>query len=402
MLLNVCVMLLISGFASMVQLAMAVGTSHHLPPLPLVAQTTQTMLSQAHSPVSTPLDVSTLLDSARSWIGLGSSMANDGSSSSSSKSNLLAQPVSTHIYADFFLYVQAACYITILQASLLLAASISVVTYVDVLLLRTLDWWRLEMQTDDKFLGFGRLLTSLLKEWLPRPRHWWASIDVQQHDFLDVPAALFLFWSYTAVINFLSDYLPYWLCKAMVLGYIWRMSTPIARPRQQARLVAAVCLATKLLCAYTDVPMPPSAYAFISRLGLLSCLEPEPTDEDLHSLHQDVIVVGGVVGWSVIATFAAAAAAVIFCVAYAWRFGRFAWKLGSKVLRVPLQAVWYVVSAVLNRSSSLIVMVGAAEMTAAFTVAQWWRVRRAKLHVRFKYVRRIWRRTGGNLGTFLW
>jgi hypothetical protein len=75
---------------------------------------------------------------------------------------------------------------------------------------------------------------------------------------------------------------------------------------------------------------------------------------------------------------------------------------GLGLFTAAFAAVCRAFSPVTNAGRRVLVMVGAAEMLAVSAVAQWWRAQRAKLHVKYKYVRRIWRRTGGDVGPFLW
>jgi hypothetical protein len=65
-----------------------------------------------------------------------------------------------------------------------------------------------------------------------------------------------------------------------------------------------------------------------------------------------------------------------------------------KVIGAPLEAVG-------RRIGGLLVFVGAVEMTTVSAAAQWCRAHQAKLHLKYKYVRRIWRRTNGNFGAFM-
>jgi hypothetical protein len=187
-----------------------------------------------------------------------------------------------------------------------------------------------------------------------------------------------------------SDYLSYWLCKALFLGFCWQTMLPIARPRQKTHLAAALWLATKLLCACTDLPLPASTPKALRVLGLLSCLAPKPTDEALDRTYDaSWVVVSYLLMWLMVAV-CLVLKLVCVVVVYAWR-----------TLKAVLAAVSCVFS-VVSRSSSLLVMLGAAEMLAVSAVAQWWRAQHSKLHIKYKYVRRIWRRTGGDVGPFLW
>jgi hypothetical protein len=394
---------------------MALGTSQ-LVPLPVFAHTLNAMLGEVHRP-NTSSDTPTFLEAGHIWTRLSSSTA-----SNSIKANTPAEPVETSVYADVYLYVQALCYAVDVLAIVLLAASISIVTYVEALLLRLVQWIRLVVNSmlPDSPSTSKSLWDILLPdhgmpihEVLPRYKHWWSSMDTQQHDIMCVERGLADIQMYVSVVQHASThYLPYWLCKALMLGYCWLLMPPIARPRQKARILAALWLAAKLLCAYTDVPLPASGPRTLRVLGLLSCLAPPSADEDVQSVWGVVVLVATfVLMWWVAAInvvlqlafdgFCHALIKALRAVAFLIR----CWRKTANVVRSPLRAVLAGVSCVCSvvaKGSSLLVMLGAAEMLAVSAVAQWWRAQRAKLHVKYKYVRRIWRRTGGNVGSFLW
>jgi hypothetical protein len=276
------------------------------------------------------------------------------------------------------------CYLVIVQATLLLAASISVVTYVDALLLR----FAKRIWSDNPYgalwdvllPGHGMPLHSRLQ----RYQQWWLGMDFQEWDIVDVLRGLIELRGYVVVVQHaFTDYLPYWLRKAIILVYFLSWP-PLSRPRHRARILAALWCATKLLCACTDLPLPASAPRTLLVLGLLSCIAPKPSDE-VHATATHVLK-----------------ASVVLCFVAGVLVYHLVKFRGLWALKAVLAAVCRCFSPFANAGSSVLVMVGAAEMLAVSAVAQWWQAQRSKLHVKYKYVRRIWRRTGGDVGPFLW
>jgi hypothetical protein len=183
----------------MAQLAMALGTSH-LVPLPVFAHSLNAMLVEVHRPGTSTSDAPTFLEAGHIWTRLSSSTARN-----SIKANTPAEPVETSVYADAYLYVQSLCYLVIVQATVLLAASISVVTYLDGVLLGFVQWRRVVSAKDlpDDFSLRGEavwndllLVYGRFHEVFPRYKQWWLSIDIQQQDVMRVCCDLAGFWMY--------------------------------------------------------------------------------------------------------------------------------------------------------------------------------------------------------------
>jgi hypothetical protein len=212
------------------QLAMAVGTSHFVP-LPVFTHTLTALLGEAHRRETHTSDALTCLEAGDSVAGLGSSTA-----SNSINANMLAEPLETPVYADVYLYVQALCYLVIVQATVLLAASISVVTYLDSLLLRFPKWiWSDNPYSAvwDVFLpGHGMPLHVMLQKY----KQWWVSMDIQWQDVDYVLSNLGFFWTFSVTVQRASNHLPYWLCKAVFLVCCWLFWPPVVRVRQLASM----------------------------------------------------------------------------------------------------------------------------------------------------------------------
>jgi hypothetical protein len=306
--------------------------------------------------------------------------------------------------------MQALSYMVILQASVLLAVSIAVVAYVDSLLqlyvvtnddallqqllrlgiwLRPADFRKVSADycyvARDLLLPGHGLSCREVPPVLPQYKQWLVSIDVQQQDVLYVLRNLAVLCMYVVMVQQASGYWPYWLCRPLFLGYCLQWMPPVARLRQKVRLIAALCFTAKLACAWTDIPLPASTSKIFLVLGLLSCLAPRPTIDNLdHLLAASSTVANSVLACSLVAPIL----------------------LWYRLLKPSFEAVFAAVSCafsfVANRSSSILVMVGAAEVIAVSAVAKWWRGQRAKFAVKYKHMRRIWRHTGGNVGPFLW
>jgi hypothetical protein len=412
MLPNALLQMMVVAWAAMAQLASA-GDVFSMLPMPLFAGTLGAVFSDIRK-LSTS-STSSYHDAVGPPGPAGqSSIASTGfssSSSSSSLANMLVDKGDLKIYADMYLYIQAAYYMVVLQAALLLAASMSVVAYIDALLLRA-HCWLLEStsvlsaasKSRMSILSvMTRLLPSAGQVWqqiLPSFKTWMSNMDLQQDDIVDMTKLYGSSFAYSTVYSqqllIYNTYLPQWLCNILVIVAYWLSASKTAteRPRQKARLAAALWLAAKLLCTFTDLPLPAGAPNMMMLLGLLSCLALEPSDENLDATFK---AISKYCFYVLIWVFAWGAVAFHIC-GYLWR-----------ITSVPLKAVFRVMAGCVSAASRvsswiawLLVFVGAAEMSAASTVANWYRSQCAKLHLKYKYVRRIWRRTNGNCGAFVW
>jgi hypothetical protein len=192
---RVSALLILASCSAVMQLAMAVGTSHFVP-LPVFTHTLKALLGEVHRPGTRTSKALTCLEAGDSFAGLGSSTA-----SHSINAKMLAEAVETSVYADVYLYLQALCYLVIVQATVLLAASTSVVTYLDSLLLRFAKWiWSDNPYSAlwDVFLpGHGMPLHDMLQKY----EQWWVSMDIQWQDVDYVLSNLGFFWKGLACLS---------------------------------------------------------------------------------------------------------------------------------------------------------------------------------------------------------
>jgi hypothetical protein len=132
--------------------------------------------------------------------------------------------------------------------------------------------------------------------------------------------------------------------------------------------------------------------------AVLSVVAPKPSEDFLFATHKCVVkyCIGGLMGGC-----AWIAVAYHLCSAV-WNFTWVPLKLASKLVARSAQLFPAVFSRIGSVVTWVLVCVGAAEMSAASTAANWYRSQSAKLHLNYKYVRRIRRRTGGNFGAFVW
>jgi hypothetical protein len=401
---NLVLEVMVLAWAAMAQLAFAGDVSSMLP-MPLFGGTLGAILNDVRT-VSTISN--TLFHDSIKPPGLARQASTGISSSISSMANTL---VDINIYADMYLYVQAACSLIALQAGLLLAASMSIVALADVLLMRV-HFWLLQVVLDiraatEMFFSPLSLMKRALptagqvwRQMLPSSKQWWSSMDLQQDDFVYVACSFWCSCTYLVVydqqVAYFNQYVPRWLSRfAAVWVYWYFTSKRLERHRQKARLAGALWLAAKLLCSSTDLPLPASAPKTMLLLAVLSFLAPEPSEEFLFATLEVIAkyCVGGFV-W------------VCAWIAVAYRICSTLYKFTWVPLKVVFKVVASGVSAAFSRISSVItwvlVFVGAAEMSAASTVANWYRSQWTKLYLKYKYVRRIWRRTGGDMGAFVW
>jgi hypothetical protein len=373
--------------------------------MPLFAGTLGAVFNETHQPVTSRASAQFGVHDLQGLAGLPSSIASSSivSSNSSIAVIRLTDPAITAIYADLFLYVQAACYLILLQAARVLAVSMAVVANVETLWLCVHSWY-LNMMTHTMASlsqeDFGPMVMALKlipspgqvwRQMLPSFKQWRASMDVQQGDVQYVVASHLLFWTNAIIINTPTSYVPRWIACCCVSSVLYVYIPHVSRPAQRARFDVAVWLATKLLCAYTDLPLPASPPKTMMLLGILSFLAPNATDDNLEDLF--VCCCGNVLP---LVSYVSAWVMVTWIVAnygflYVRKTATLLCIVVSRVFGFPLKA-----------SSSLLTFLGAIEMTAAAAAAQWLKAQQAKLHLKYKYMRRIWRRTNGNFGTFMW
>lgn len=183
------------AWSAMAQLAFAGGVSSLLP-MPLFAGTLGAVFQDARTlstkSASAYQDLTEPPGLTRQFI-----IATTGiSSSSSSKADSPVDLKGIDMYADMYLYAQAACYLVVLQAGLLLAASMSVVALVDVLLVRV-HYWLLQavfdipaaFEVSSPLHLMKRALPSAGQVWqqmLPALKQWWSNLDLQLDDFVYV------------------------------------------------------------------------------------------------------------------------------------------------------------------------------------------------------------------------
>jgi uncharacterized membrane protein YgcG len=423
--------IVLMAWMAMVHLAFAGGMSHLLPTA-LFASTLEAVTGNS-GPI--PASLAPELYASGDPQGLAQLPIN-ASSSSSIRRNHPGVSGPFDSFADLYTTVQIECYMLVLGSAVLLAASMFIVVYVEVMLVRVHSWLLQVVDTmpilvPTKGLPDMSLVSTLVpsarqgwRQLLPTSKHLWLSMDVDKWDIIYTVSS---FMSCNSLATHYCTGYPVWVHAGIFVAYFYAVSRSVDRHRQKARLAGALWLATQLLCSFIDfhrllpqtlsqavtdfhklLPLPASAPKAMLLLAVWSCLGPKPSKDPLHVTLKAVVYCMLYAAWWVFAWLLMAWRMM----AMGFRFLQFVYNctpvkatltmledIFEIYLGMPSRVVYRVMSdacsAVFDKCSGwmswLLVCLGAAEISAVSAVSRW-----------YKHLRRIWRRADGRIGAFVW
>jgi hypothetical protein len=247
----------------------------------------------------------------------------------------------------------------------------------------------LQAADDDDSFKDSCLVLQLVKQILPtrhRLHHWWTSaamklLDFQLRDFALTAGTLLrasasAYGAYVTVYQTrvtiqLPDVFQPLLCAMVVIC----LSRPCQRFSQQARIIAAVCLVSRVLSAHTSL-LPPDCYRFVLFIVMMTFLWAQPSDCTTVWVTYACIHICGFLVYIVLVPIGYLLCAVVsvacIVVAAAWFGMVFTYKAAMFTLRLIWCGMWFVVS------GNMFLQIGAIEAAVADDLVRWWKSSRAK------------------------
>jgi hypothetical protein len=303
--------------------------------------------------------------------------------------------------------------VIIALSSVLLAASIAAVTYAEAVAVRLFAVIESVTLCTEETIAARAHSTSFaysvytLKGVCSRMRsvpvgfrQWWSMFSVQLPSMWEDAAMFaatvtFLYGYASSVLALMPSWIPMKLQPALCAGFLLKYLYPDERFKQQARIIAAICILSKGLLTYTTILLP-RMHRMLVLTGALTVLWAQPSDAAAASaVHIAFTSVVFAIALCMIALNFAGAGVYYAYVVVGCLLG-----YAFNGLVAVLKAVGFCVS-LLWKSPRLLVLIGAIEIEVAAAVAQWCRSQQAKLQVQSKHVQRVWRRHHGNTRAFL-